>query len=102
MPGPSFRVAERYRPFELIAPGFELVDEEAELGPALTLTTQSPEAPFAAVELEVRRGSSGGVMVGLATADDELVVVACDAARGRASIEVRQGGRTRVVKTKRV
>lgn len=101
VPGLSFRVAERYRPFELIAPGFELVDESAGSA-AMTRTQHSPAAPFAAVELEVAQISATGVVAGLATDDDEHVIVAYDPGRSRASIEVRRNGRTRVVQAKRV
>ena len=100
--GPSFRVAERFRPFELIAPGFELVDQAAGPSAGMTRTQQSPVAPFAAVELEVTRISTTGVLAGLATADDEHVAVAYDSSRSRMSIEVRVDGRTRVVRTKRI
>ena len=102
LPGPSFRVADRFRPFQLVAPGFELVDEAAGLVGAVTLTKQSPAAPFAAVELEVRQVSATGVMTGLATADDEHVMVAYDPRRSRLSIEVRAAGRTHVVSSRRV
>jgi hypothetical protein len=100
--GPSFRVADRFRPFELIAPGFELVDDAAGLVGTVTLTKQSPVAPFAAVDLEVRQVSATGVMAGLATAEDEHLMVAYDPGRSRLSIEVRSAGRTRVVASRRV
>lgn len=99
----SFRTVERFRPFELIAPGFELVDEQATSGlSGLARTDQSPVAPFAAVELEVQQVSGRGVAAGLLTADDEHVLVAYDPGRGRVTIEVRTQGRTRVVKRHRV
>ncbi len=98
----SFRIAERFRPFELIAPGFELVDEAAGPSAAMTRTRQSPAAPFAAVELEVARMSGTGVLAGLATADDEHVAVSYDPSRKRMSIEVRRDGVTRVVRSRRV
>ena len=100
VPGPSFRVAERFRPFQLIAPGFELVDEPAGGDPTALVRSGSPTAPFAAVEVEVQKAA--GTAVGLATADDEHVLVAYDPARRRMSIVVRTGGRTTVVKSKRV
>jgi hypothetical protein len=59
-------------------------------------------APFAAVELEVDEVPAGGVAAGLATADDEHVLVGYDPGRSRMTIEVRTAGRTRVVKSRRV
>ncbi len=98
----SFRIVDRFRPFALIAPGFELVDEP---GPAaltgLTRADQSPAAPFAALELEVLDLSGTGVAAGLVTADGEFVVVAYDPGAGRVTIEVRSAGRTRVLKRRK-
>lgn len=100
-----FRVLQRFRPFELVAPGFVLVDQAADQaadqgGP--TRTDQSPVAPFAAIELEVQQVSGPGVAAGLVTADDEHVLVAHDPGRSRVTIEVRTRGRTRVVKRRTV
>lgn len=93
-----FRIEERFRPFELIAPGFEVIDEPAAAErTAFSRTDQSPVAPFAAVELEVKAVSGAGVAAGLATADGEHVVVAYDAGSSQLSIEVRVAGRTSVV-----
>ncbi len=100
-----FRVLERFRPFELVAPGFVLVDQAADQAAdqgGLTRTDQSPVAPFAAIELEVQQVSGPGVAAGLVTADDEHVLVAHDPGRSRVTIEVRTRGRTRVVKRRTV
>jgi len=97
----SFHVSDRFRPFELVAPGFEAVDERVPAGlSGFTRTDQSPAAPFAAVELDVPELPAGGVVVGLATAEGDHVVVGYDPGR-RITIEVRTAGRTRVVKRRR-
>ena len=99
----SFRIVERFRPFELIAPGFSVVDEPGPMGPSEFVRTEaSPVAPFAAVELEVVEVSAGGVAAGLTTAEDEHVLVGYDPGRGRVTIEVRTAGRTHVVKSRRL
>ncbi|MGI8615101.1 MAG: hypothetical protein ACR2KL_14370 [Nocardioidaceae bacterium] len=99
----SFRIADRFRPFELVAPGFVQVDEPAPAGlSGRVRTDQAPAAPFAAVELEVQELSGAGVAVGLSTADDEHVLVGYDPGRGRVTIEVRSAGRTRVVKRRKL
>jgi len=97
----SFRIVDRFRPFELIAPGFTVVDDSAadELSD-FTRTDQSPAAPFAAVELDVEEMPLRGIAAGLVTADGDHVVVAYDPGR-RITIEVRRGGRTHVVKRRR-
>lgn len=99
----SFCIVDRFRPFALIAPGFELVDEAAPGGLSdFRRTDQSPAAPFAAVELEVQQVSGHGVAAGLVTTDDEHVLVGYDPAHSRVTIEVRTAGRTHVVKRRKV
>lgn len=99
----SFDIAARYRPFHLVAPGFVQADAPA-IGASTGLfrSDASPQAPFAAVELEVVDISSGVVMAGLATASGDHVAAVYDPARKRVGIEVRRAGRTRLLRRKRV
>jgi hypothetical protein len=96
--GPAFRIDNRFRPFELIAPGFALVDEPASPpSTAFVRTEHSPVAPFAAVQLDVQELSGAGLAAGLVSTDDEHVIVTYDPRRSEVTIEVRRGGRTSVV-----
>jgi hypothetical protein len=91
----------RYRPFHVVAPGFVRDGRrgEDEVG-AVTRSTRAPEAPYAAVEVDVVR--PGGVVVaGLSTADGDRVVATWNAATGTAALEVRSGGVTRVLRRAR-
>jgi len=98
----SFRVSDRFRPFDLIAPGFASVDEPGPVAPdRLTRAGTALAAPFVAVELEVQQMADGGVAAGLASADGDHVLVCYDTTRNRVMIEVRSGGRTHVVKRRR-
>ena len=103
----SFTTVDRFRPVELVAPGFVAVS--ADLGPAdppaqgLHREQTGPPAPFAAVE--VRTSAAGGdssVAAGLATGDDQHVLVRWSAATGRLTLEVRRDGRTRVLRRKQL
>ena len=67
----------------------------------LTRVDCSPEAPFAAVEVEVER-QAGTVVAGLSTPDGDHVVATHSAADRTAAIEVRVAGRSRVVRRRRV
>ena len=73
--------------------------------PVATITTglhrhdSGPAAPYAAVLLDVAAvPADGSVAAGLATADDEHVLVRWSARSGRLSLEVRTDGRTRVLR----
>jgi hypothetical protein len=94
----SFRTVEQFRPFDVVARGFEQVRE-----PATTVLTgvrrtdESPPAPFAAVEIDVASLDDSGVSAGLVTAAGDGVMATYDPRTGRAAIEVRTEGRTRSV-----
>ncbi|HET8718236.1 MAG TPA: hypothetical protein VFM50_10855 [Nocardioidaceae bacterium] len=96
----------RYRPFEVVGANFVAVDvsdpEQGGAAEALTLSGASPEAPYAAVELELADPRAGVVRAGLATADGDHVVGVHDPVRGRVAIEVRRSGRTRLVRRKKL
>ena len=100
----SFRTVDRFRPFHLVAPGFEAKLPEPDGGAALQRAVDGPPAPFAAVEVRTTRTSDrdADVVAGLATTDDEHVLVRWSAATGRVSLEVRRQGRTRVLRRRRV
>jgi hypothetical protein len=99
----SFAVETRYRPFDVVGPGFEAVREPA-VGPMteLAVADGSPRAPYAAVELEVADAGDAVVLAGLATAGGDHVLAVYDPRRGRAGIEVRRAGRTRLVRRRKV
>ena len=98
----SFHEKYRYRPFHVVAPGFvqESRTSVGEVGD-LTRSEVSPQAPFAAVEVDVT-GGAGTVVAGLATPDGDRVVATYSPGRRTAAIEVRAGGTTRVVRRRRV
>lgn len=99
----SFRITERYRPFELVAPGFEQVDD-ADVGRVIGLrrTGEVPVAPFVAVELRVDQVPDEGLLAGLSTADGDHVLAAYDPGVGSASIVIRRQGHTTIVSTTQV
>jgi hypothetical protein len=97
----SFRPTHRFRPVELVATGFEAVEEGSSAPDGLVRASTGPVAPYAAVEVAVTR-LDGSVSAGLATADDEHVLVTWAADTSRVSITVRRGGRTRVVRRRKV
>lgn len=92
----------RFRPFHLVAPGFEQ-EATARVGQAAGLgrSALGPVAPFAAVELQVADGSRGVVAAGLA-ADDDHLLATYDPARRRVAVEVRRTGRTRLLRQRRL
>jgi hypothetical protein len=99
----SFRTVERFRPFELVAPGFVQVEDSGELQlDAVRRTREVPTAPFVAVELTVAAIDDGGVAAGLYTEGGDHVVATYDPRRRRAGIEVRSAGRTSVVTSRKV
>jgi hypothetical protein len=98
----TFTERHRYRPFHLLAPG-GVVESRAWVGAAagLTRSDRSPPAPFAAVEVDVRR-ADGVLVAGLSTPDGDRVVATYTAATRTIAIEVCSGGRTAVVRRVRV
>jgi hypothetical protein len=98
----SFTERHRFRPFQVVAPGFRQ-ESRSSVGRVrdLTRSQASPPAPFAAVEVDVER-VDGVLVAGLGTADGDHVVATYSTPSRTVSIEVRSGGRTRVVRRRRV
>jgi hypothetical protein len=71
-------------------------------GVGLVRSGVCPQAPFAAVELEVRVSGSGTVLAGLAAESGDHVAAVYDGDRRRIAIEVRRNGRTHVLRRKKV
>jgi hypothetical protein len=93
----SFTTASRYRPFELVATE---AGTATAVAPGVHRTVDGPVAPFCAVEATVEQPSAR-VVLGL-TGEDEHVLAFHDPGQRRVGIEVRSGGRTRVVRRKKV
>lgn len=95
----SFHLEHRYRPFELVAPGFEEIDEPQPLSVrSVARGDRGPVAPFAAIELSVAAADTADVTAGLFGAGgDDHVAVVFSPSRGQVSIEVRRAGATHVV-----
>ncbi len=98
----SFAERDRYRPFQVVASAF-VAEARPRLGEVdrLTRVDRSPEAPFAAVEVEVER-QAGTVVAGLSASDGDHVVATHGATDRTAAIEVRSAGRSRVVRRCRI
>jgi hypothetical protein len=105
------RPTHRFRPVSVVAPGFAAHEPEPLTADGRVLAGTGPVAPFAAVEAEVRvsrrlarpwAGTGARVELGLATADDEHVLVTWTARSRRLEISVRRDGRTRVVRRRTV
>lgn len=98
----SFAERHRFRPYHVVAPEFVAVSRPR-LGEVdrMTRSDRSPEAPFAAVEVDVQR-QAGTVVAGLSTADGDHVVATHSATDRTARIEVRIAGRSRVVRRRKV
>ena len=92
----SFSVESRYRPFHLVAPGFSPLTESPGRVTGLSTGGSAPAAPFAAVEVDVV-AASGTVAAGLATDDDQYLLGFYDPADGKAGVQLRRGGETRVL-----
>ena len=90
----SLEETHRFRPFELVAPGFEA---DVSGGPGRA----GPVAPFAAVELRLD-GGSGDVAAGLATEGGDHVLVRWSAQSSLLWLSVRRDGRTRVLRRRTV
>jgi hypothetical protein len=96
---------DRHRPFELVAPGFIAahVDTLAPESPddaGLTLHARGPEAPFVTVEARLP-AARGTIALGLATEEGDHVLVRWSAKASRITLEVRTGGRTRVLRRRK-
>jgi hypothetical protein len=98
----TLRRTDRHRPFELVAPGF-VAAKAATLPPGggLTLHAKGPEAPFAAVEARLP-AARGTLALGLASDEGDHVLVRWSAETSRVTLEVRTGGRTRVLRRRKV
>lgn len=87
----SMRTIQRFRPFDLIAPGFVQVDTAAPprtlaSTDALVVTDQRPRAPFCAVTVEVTSLSPDGRAVAGLAAGGDSVVVAYSASSGEMTV----------------
>ena len=99
----TFETVHQSRPFELLAPGFESVTEGEAVLDGRNLAAQGPPAPYATVELVVDAvDPTGHVEAGLATDDDQHVLVRWSAATSRLTLEIRREGRTRVVRRRKL
>jgi hypothetical protein len=93
-----FRLTHQYRPFALLAPGFEQHDSPGGRPAGLVRTNAGPVAPFAAVVLDVAEHDPGATLLaGLVQDENNSVLAVHDAAAGRVRIEVTRGGSRRVV-----
>ena len=92
-------IVDRFRPVELVAPGFVAHRAGATSTSGLHRHDSGPAAPYAAVVLDVASvPADGSVAAGLATGDGDHVLVRWSARSGRLSLEVRTSGRTRVLR----
>ncbi|MCR6031416.1 hypothetical protein GGQ22_08140 [Nocardioides sp. zg-579] len=107
----SLQITDQHRPFALVAPGFAALEGYAvrpsDAGPGrgrdVGLHDSGPPAPFAAVQARVTPGGEGATAaLGLATPAGEHVLVRWSSRTGRVTIEVRTGGRTRVLRRRTV
>jgi hypothetical protein len=99
----SFVTIRRFRPLDLLAPGFDVPAEEwsgAE-GAAFVTSRTPPEAPYAAVTAALG-SSTAPVALGLATQGDDHVVVRWSPAESRITLEVRHSGRARVLRRRKL
>jgi hypothetical protein len=99
--GPRFEVVARTRPFEVLSPGFVALEERPGSVQGLTRSGYSPPAPYATVELTVEE-ARGTVVAGFTHDDGPYLLGFYDPASGRAGIEIRAGGETKVVARGRV
>jgi hypothetical protein len=98
-----FGVVHRSRPFDLVAPGFEVEpDTWADPSPeGLRLSSSGPAAPYASVVVPVSSPSQP-TAAGLATPNGDHVVARWSPDKSRLTIESRQGGRTNVLRRKKM
>ncbi len=84
-----------------MAPGFAAHEEGPSAPDGVTRATSGPRAPYAAVELDVVR-VDGTVSAGLMTGNGQHVLGSWSADTSRVTISIRRGGRTRVVRRRKV
>lgn len=96
--GLSFRVADRYRPFAVVDPQFVALSATASNATDLVVSSHSPVAPFAAVELEVRASDAAIVLFGLATKGGDHLLATYDRAAQKVGVELRVGGRIELLR----
>ena len=98
----SFRRQARFRPFELVSPGFEQV-EVRRPGEVRSVQTagEGLVAPFVAVEMAVD-AADGDVVCGLVSDRGDAVLASYSSARRTVRIEVRSRGARRVLAEQRV
>ena len=89
--GPRFEQVGRFRPFEVVSPGFVALTHPGGRTSGLVRSDHSPPAPFLAVECEVVPRPRGQVAVGLAAGNGDRLVAFHDASRRRVGVEVRTG-----------
>lgn len=99
--GPRFEEVGRFRPFEVVAPGFEGVSRAHSSYDGLARSDYSPPAPFAAVEVAVG-AVRGAAVAGLASSRGEHLLGVWDRSRGRVGLEIRAGGTTTVLAERRL
>jgi hypothetical protein len=97
----SLEIVHRFRPFALVAPGFEIDTTERRGPEGMARAVSGPAAPYAAVELRVAAGAAEA-SAGLTTEDGDHVLVRWSAASARLSLSVRRGGRTTLLRRRTV
>lgn len=94
----TFDLDDTIRPFALVAPGFEAVDEPRPGAMrSVVRTDQGLAAPFAAIEASVEASQEADVVMGLFSAVGDHVAVVFSPTRGQVGVEVRREGVTHVV-----
>lgn len=93
----SFRVQAQYRPFELVAPGFEQIRRQSVSARSLVRLDAGPVAPFAAIQLAVDAAEQADVVAGLFSAGGDGVAAVFSPSRRRVSLEVRRAGGAQVL-----
>ena len=92
-------IVDRFRPVELVAPGFVAHRSGRSTTSGLHRHDSGPAAPFAAVVLDVASvPDDATVAAGLVAAGGDHVLVRWSVGSGRLSLEVRTDGRTRVLR----
>ena len=87
----------RFRPVELVSPGFVAVDLEGDDVHTATRSATGPAAPYAAVEVTLAPDARAGVVAFGLASDDAHVLAVVDVARRTVVVEVRSGATTRSV-----
>jgi hypothetical protein len=112
--GPRFELVGRFRPFEVLSPGFVAVSERGGRVQGLVRSGYSPPAPFTAVTVEIDPACAVPTLAGLAaagpahraaagnTAAPDHLLAVHEPATGRVGIEIRTGGVATVLAERRV